>query len=80
MIGEANASDDVTFDLQINSVTKETLSLKQAATGAGDTFNLGGVVKYSQAQTAATTLRISATVVAGAATWAVKSLRVYGVI
>ena len=80
LLGVANESDEVTFDLQINSVTKETLSLKQAATGAGDTFNLGGVVKYSQAQTAATTLRISATVVAGAATWAVKSLRVYGVI
>jgi len=78
--GVADESDAVTFVLMIGSDSKEVIPLRQDATGAGDSWILGTSIKYSQAQTAAATISITAGVTAGAGVWAVRSLRVYGVI
>ena len=50
------------------------------ATGVGDQFAMGAVLKWSGAITAGATITVSATVNTGAGTWDVHSLRVYGVI
>jgi len=77
---QANTNSDVTFALLEGATPRRTLLLEGDATGAGDQFSMGGVLKWSGAITAGATITISATVNAGAGTWNVNSLRVYGII
>lgn len=80
LTGQANREDEVTFAIKIDGVVKESVPLRQDATGQGDFWQLGTQLKWSGQQQAAATIDISATVNEGAGTWTVKSLRVYGVI
>lgn len=77
--GVANADNEVTFEIKFGATSKESLSLRQSATGSGDYTKLAGVVKYSEAWAGGGNVTIAVTVVTGTGTWKVKSLRVYGV-
>lgn len=80
LTGQANREDKVTFAIRIDGAVKESVPLRQDATGQGDFWQLGTQLKWSGQQQAAATIDISVTVNEGAGTWTVKSLRVYGVI
>jgi hypothetical protein len=76
----ANAQSTVTFNLVIAGNTRRSVLLDADATGAGDVFGMGGVLKYSEPLTGGGTITVQAVVVAGNGTWTVASLRVYGVL
>lgn len=80
LTGRANKEDKATFTIEIDDVVKESVSLKQDATGQGDFWQLGTQLKWSGQEQAAATIDIAVTADLGAGTWEIKSLRVYGVI
>ena len=75
----ANTNGIVTFNLVVGGVTKRTQQLEFDATGTGDQFEGGRVLKYSEAITAGATITITTTGTANG-TWEVDSLRVYGIV
>jgi len=79
LVGVAATDNEVKYDLKIDGTNiDDTVSLRQANTGAGDQFKLAGCLKASKVQQGAVTITISVTAVLGAGTWTVRSLRVYG--
>ena len=77
---QANVSCDVDFILSVTGVGKRTIKLEGDQTGTGDQFAMGAVLKWSEQLTGGGEVKIGADVIAGAGTWDVESLRVYGVI
>jgi hypothetical protein len=74
-----NTNGIVTFNIVVGGVTKRTHSLEFDATGAGDQFESGRSLKYSEAITGGATITVTTTGTANG-TWEVDSLRVYGMI
>lgn len=78
-ISAANASGNVRFELLYGGVIKRNAAIEFDATGAGDQHAAGFTLKYTEAFTGGGVIRVDAQNVANG-TWAVESLRVYGVI
>jgi hypothetical protein len=75
----ANTNGIVTFNIVVGGVTKRSHNIEFDATGAGDQFESGRSLKYSEAITAGATITITTTGTANG-TWEVDSLRVYGIV
>jgi hypothetical protein len=75
----ANTNGIVTFNIIVGGVTKRSHNIEFDATGAGDQFESGRPLKYSEAITAGATITITTTGTANG-TWEVDSLRVYGIV
>jgi hypothetical protein len=75
----ANTNGIVTFNIVVGGVTKRSHNIEFDATGAGDQFESGRPLKYSEAITAGATITITTTGTANG-TWEVDSLRVYGIV
>jgi hypothetical protein len=55
------------------------LTLRADATGTGDVFTDGTIIKYIRPLATGGDIEVKVTVNAGAGTWTVESLRVYGI-
>jgi hypothetical protein len=75
----ANTNGIVTFNVVVGGVVKRTHNIEFDATGAGDQFESGRSLKYSEAITAGATITVTTTGTANG-TWEVDSLRVFGII
>jgi hypothetical protein len=75
----ANANGIVTFNIVVGGVTKRSHNIEFDATGAGDQFESGRSLKYSEAITGGATITVTTTGTANG-TWEIDSLRVYGMI
>jgi len=79
--GAANADNELAYRLMDGTTTLREFRLKQDATGNGDTWILGGSLKYSLPFTSGGLLDIDVVVINGAGfTWTVHSFRVFGVV
>ncbi len=79
--GEMNVADDILFQIVGGAATRDSFDLKQAATGAGNQFELASTLRGSWTTAAANEqVRVAVTVVTGAALWTVRFLRVYRVV
>lgn len=79
--GAANADNELAYRLMNGTTILREFRLKQDATGTGDTWILGGSLKYSLAFTGGGLLDVDVVVINGAGfTWTVHSFRVFGII
>jgi hypothetical protein len=75
----ANTNGIVTFNIVVGGVVKRTHNIEFDATGAGDQFESGRTLKFSEPITAGATISITTTGIANG-TYEVDSLRVYGIV
>lgn len=79
--GAANADNELSYRLMNGTTINREFRLKQDATGSGDTWILGGSLKFSEAMTAGGTVDIDVIGINGAGyTWTVHSFRVFGIV
>lgn len=78
-VGTANTICEITIVITYGASTVQTIALRSDATGAGDLVKIAAPMKYAGNFAAGGTIAIGITAVAGAATYSVRSLRVYGV-
>jgi len=79
--GAANADNELSYRLMKGTTINREFRLKQDATGTGDTWILGGSLKFSESMTAGGAVDIDVIGVNGAVyTWTVHSFRVFGIV
>ena len=79
--GAQNADNEISYRLMNGTTINREFRLKQDATGNGDTWILGGSLKFSEAMTSGGTVDIDVIGINGAGyTWTVHSFRVFGIV
>jgi hypothetical protein len=74
----ANTNGTATFNILVGAVNKRAQQIEIDNMGAANQFDVGRVIKYSEAITAGGTITVTTTGVANGS-WQVDALRVYGV-
>jgi len=79
--GAANADNELSYRLMNGTTINREFRLKQDATGTGDTWILGGSLKFSEPFTSGGLLDVDVIVINGVNfSWTVHSFRVFGIV
>lgn len=79
--GAANADNELSYRLMNGTTINREFRLKQDATGSGDTWILGGSLKFSEAMTGGGVVDIDVVGINGSGyTWTIHSFRVFGIV